>query len=170
MTVKGLRSSWHNSRICEVIGSTAAPNRTMTSLYALGWTQHTTGSQNIRAMACIQLLLGNMGMPGGGVNALRGESNVQGSTDMGLLAHLPLDPHANLRTAVAAEHGPVLHQGHGKAEPSRADRRAAPRDAPAHHHQVVRAAVSPVLGHFPAPLRWSTTVCASWPRPTTPTA
>ena len=46
------------------------------------------GSQNIRAMAMIQLLLGNIGMPGGGVNALRGHSNIQGLTDLGLLSHL----------------------------------------------------------------------------------
>jgi len=75
-------------KICEVIGSTAPPDRTMTSLYALGWTQHSVGSQNIRAIACIQLLLGNMGMPGGGVNALRGHSNIQGLTDLGVMSHL----------------------------------------------------------------------------------
>jgi formate dehydrogenase major subunit len=74
--------------IAEIIASTAAPTRVMTSLYALGWTQHTTGSQNIRSMAMIQLLLGNMGMPGGGVNALRGHSNIQGLTDLGLLTDL----------------------------------------------------------------------------------
>ena len=60
----------------------------MTSLYALGWTQHCVGSQNIRCMAIIQLLLGNMGMAGGGMNALRGHSNIQGLTDLGLLSHL----------------------------------------------------------------------------------
>ena len=54
----------------------------MTHLYALGLTEHTIGTQNIRSMAMIQLLLGNMGMPGGGINALRGHSNVQGTTDM----------------------------------------------------------------------------------------
>jgi formate dehydrogenase major subunit len=75
-------------KICEVIASTAAPDRVMTHLYALGWTQHTTGAQNIRTMAMIQLLLGNMGMPGGGVNALRGHSNIQGLTDLGLLSDL----------------------------------------------------------------------------------
>ncbi len=75
-------------QICEAIATTAAPDRTMTSLYALGWTQHTVGSQNIRAMAMIQLLLGNVGMPGGGVNALRGHSNIQGLTDLGLLSDL----------------------------------------------------------------------------------
>jgi formate dehydrogenase major subunit len=59
-----------------------------TIMYAMGWTQHTTGVQNIRTMAMIQLLLGNMGVAGGGVNALRGESNVQGSTDHCLLWHI----------------------------------------------------------------------------------
>jgi formate dehydrogenase major subunit len=59
-----------------------------TIMYAMGWTQHTTGTQTIRTMAIIQLLLGNMGVAGGGVNALRGESNVQGSTDHCLLWHI----------------------------------------------------------------------------------
>ena len=54
-------------------------------LYAMGMTQHTTGTQGIRAYAVIQLLLGNIGKAGGGINALRGEPNVQGSTDMGNL-------------------------------------------------------------------------------------
>jgi len=67
------------------IGSTGKPNRVATVCYAMGWTQHTVGVQNIRAFSMIQLLLGNMGMAGGGINALRGESNVQGSTDYGLL-------------------------------------------------------------------------------------
>ena len=57
----------------------------MTIMYALGWTQHTSGSQNIRTAAMIQLLLGNIGVPGGGINALRGHSNVQGITDIGTL-------------------------------------------------------------------------------------
>lgn len=73
-------------QVCEQIASTAAPNRTLTSLYALGWTQHSIGAQNIRALAIVQLLLGNIGMPGGGVNALRGHSNIQGLTDLGLLS------------------------------------------------------------------------------------
>src|SRR5690606_220280 len=58
-----------------------------TILYAMGGTQHTVGSQNIRIYAISQLLLGNIGIQGGGVNALRGESNVQGSTDFALLFH-----------------------------------------------------------------------------------
>lgn len=72
----------------KIIASTGKPNKTATICYAMGWTQHTVGVQNIRAMSIIQLLLGNIGMAGGGVNALRGESNVQGSTDMGLLFHV----------------------------------------------------------------------------------
>jgi formate dehydrogenase major subunit len=54
-----------------------------TILYAVGWTQHTFGTQIIRAAAILQLLLGNVGRVGGGVNALRGHSNIQGATDMG---------------------------------------------------------------------------------------
>ena len=73
-------------KICDVLASTSAADRTTTFLYALGWTQHTVGAQNIRTMAMIQLLLGNMGMAGGGVNALRGHSNIQGLTDLGLLS------------------------------------------------------------------------------------
>ena len=72
----------------KIIASTGKPNKVATECYAMGWTQHTVGVQNIRAMAIIQLLLGNIGMAGGGVNALRGESNVQGSTDMCLLFHI----------------------------------------------------------------------------------
>jgi formate dehydrogenase major subunit len=68
--------------------ATGKPGTAGTIMYAMGWTQHTTGVQNIRAMAMIQLLLGNMGVAGGGVNALRGESNVQGSTDHCLLWHI----------------------------------------------------------------------------------
>jgi formate dehydrogenase major subunit len=69
-------------KICEMLAGTSTPDKVMTILYALGWTQHSVGSQNIRTMAIIQLLLGNMGRPGGGVNALRGHANVQGITDM----------------------------------------------------------------------------------------
>jgi formate dehydrogenase major subunit len=74
--------------VYKVVGSTGKPNRVATVCYAMGWTQHTVGVQNIRTFSIIQLLLGNMGMAGGGINALRGESNVQGSTDYGLLFHI----------------------------------------------------------------------------------
>lgn len=59
--------------------------RATTILYAMGITQHTCGSQSIKSFAVLQTLLGNMGRQGGGINALRGIHNVQGSTDMGLL-------------------------------------------------------------------------------------
>ncbi len=75
-------------RICEMIGETSAPDKAMTSLYALGWTQHSKGAQNIRGMAMLQLLLGNIGVSGGGMNALRGHSNIQGLTDVGLMSNL----------------------------------------------------------------------------------
>src|SRR6266536_1813121 len=61
-----------------------------TIIYAVGWTQHTFGTQIIRTAAILQLLLGNVGRAGGGVNALRGHSNIQGATDMaGIFDNLP---------------------------------------------------------------------------------
>ena len=57
-------------------------------LYAMGITQHTTGHQNVLACANLQMLLGNMGVPGGGVNPLRGQNNVQGACDMGCLPNV----------------------------------------------------------------------------------
>jgi formate dehydrogenase major subunit len=75
-------------QVCEMLASTATPNRAATIMYALGWTQHTVGSQNVRAGAMVQLLLGNIGVAGGGMNALRGHSNIQGLTDLGLMSNL----------------------------------------------------------------------------------
>src|SRR5438477_12253516 len=61
-----------------------------TIIYAVGWTQHSFGTQIIRTAAMLQLLLGNVGRAGGGVNALRGHSNIQGATDMaGIFDNLP---------------------------------------------------------------------------------
>ncbi len=74
--------------VYKTYAATGARAKAGTIMYAMGWTQHTVGTQNIRTMAIIQLLLGNMGVAGGGVNALRGESNVQGSTDHCLLWHI----------------------------------------------------------------------------------
>lgn len=89
-------------RVYQTYAATGVPQKSGTMLYAMGQTQHTVGVQNIRAMSIIQLLLGNMGVAGGGINALRGEANVQGSTDHALLFHilpgyLPT-PKANLAT------------------------------------------------------------------------
>ncbi|TEA72499.1 formate dehydrogenase-N subunit alpha [Pollutimonas harenae] len=75
-------------KVCEMLASTASPDRAGTVLYALGWTQHSIGSQIIRTGAMMQLLLGNIGIPGGGMNALRGHSNIQGLTDLGLMSNL----------------------------------------------------------------------------------
>src|SRR5438445_3208629 len=68
-------------KVAEIVTSTGNAARAGTIMYALGWTQHSTGVQIIRAAATLQLLLGNVGRPGGGVNALRGHSNIQGATD-----------------------------------------------------------------------------------------
>ncbi len=76
------------AKVAELIGSTCKQDKVATVMYAMGITQHTVGTQNVRALAILQTLLGNMGLAGGGINALRGESNVQGSTDHGLLFHL----------------------------------------------------------------------------------
>jgi formate dehydrogenase major subunit len=75
-------------KVAQMIAECASPTKTMTSMYALGWTQHSKGSQNIRCMAMLQLILGNIGVRGGGMNALRGHSNIQGLTDIGLMSNL----------------------------------------------------------------------------------
>ncbi|MGO4837365.1 molybdopterin-dependent oxidoreductase, partial [Rhizobiaceae sp. 2RAB30] len=92
-------------KIAEMIGECSSPAKTMTSMYALGWTQHSKGAQNIRGMAMLQLILGNIGVRGGGMNALRGHSNIQGLTDVGLLSNampgylnLPLDKEKDFTT------------------------------------------------------------------------
>jgi formate dehydrogenase major subunit len=68
-------------KVADIVTSTGNAERVGTITYALGWTQHSTGVQIIRAAAMLQLLLGNVGRPGGGVNAFRGHSNIQGATD-----------------------------------------------------------------------------------------
>ena len=74
--------------ICRTYASSGKPGKAATIMYAMGTTQHTHGAQNIRSYCILQLLLGNIGISGGGINALRGESNVQGSTDHCLLFHI----------------------------------------------------------------------------------
>jgi formate dehydrogenase major subunit len=73
--------------VCKLLSSCANPNRVATMLYALGWCHHSVGSQNVRIGAMVQLLMGNIGEAGGGTQALRGHSNVQGLTDLGLLSN-----------------------------------------------------------------------------------
>ncbi len=67
--------------VARLVGEMGKPDKVMTIVYAVGLTHHTTGVQLIRSGAVLQLLLGNMGMPGGGMNAERGHANIQGNTD-----------------------------------------------------------------------------------------
>jgi anaerobic selenocysteine-containing dehydrogenase len=95
----------------EELAAAVAGRRPLAILYALGITQHTTAVQTIRCYAILSLLLGAVGVAGGGVNALRGEANVQGSTDLGGLAtslpgYLPAPAHGEeTLTDYAARHG-----------------------------------------------------------------
>src|SRR2546430_671915 len=75
-------------RVAETLCANSGRERTTAMCYAVGWTQHTVGVQYIRTAAIIQLLLGNMGRPGGGILALRGHANIQGATDLPTLFDL----------------------------------------------------------------------------------
>ena len=75
-------------KMAATFAATGAPGKSGTIMYAMGGTQHSTGVEIIRSYTIVQQLLGNMGVPGGGINALRGENNVQGSTDMAILFHI----------------------------------------------------------------------------------
>jgi formate dehydrogenase major subunit len=99
-------------KVADALLANAGPERTGAICYALGWTQHTTGVQMIRCAAMIQLLLGNVGRPGGGMMALRGHATIQGSTDIATLYNLlpgylnapsALRPHATLLDYIKAE-------------------------------------------------------------------
>jgi formate dehydrogenase major subunit len=97
--------------VAKLYCSTSGPDKTGTITYALNLTQHTNGVENIRSLCMLQLLLGNIGRPGGGVVALRGHANVQGATDLELLYHelpgymaMPLrDVHPDLKTYLEKE-------------------------------------------------------------------
>ncbi len=99
------------ARVCELVTENSGPDRTTALVYSVGWTQHTVGVQYIRTGAILQLLLGNIGRPGGGILALRGHASIQGSTDIPTLfdllpGYLPM-PHVHgnedLATYVHAE-------------------------------------------------------------------
>src|SRR3984957_16449499 len=72
-------------RVADLLCANSGRERTTCIAYALGWTQHSTGVQIIRTAGILQLLLGNMGRPGGGIMALRGHSTIQGATDISTL-------------------------------------------------------------------------------------
>jgi formate dehydrogenase major subunit len=74
--------------VCEAVTANSGRERTTAWVYSVGWTHHTVGVQYIRGSAIIQLLLGNMGRPGGGILALRGHASIQGSTDIPTLFNL----------------------------------------------------------------------------------
>jgi formate dehydrogenase major subunit len=76
------------ARLADTVVRNSGRERTTAWVYAVGWTQHTTGVQHIRTAAILQLLLGNMGRPGGGIMALRGHASIQGSTDIPTLHDL----------------------------------------------------------------------------------
>jgi formate dehydrogenase major subunit len=75
-------------RVCEEWTANSGRERTTAVVYAVGWTQHSVGVQYIRTAAIIQLLLGNMGRPGGGIMAMRGHASIQGSTDIPTLFNI----------------------------------------------------------------------------------
>jgi formate dehydrogenase major subunit len=86
-------------RVAEAVTRNSGRHRTTAFVYSVGWTQHTVGAQYIRSAAILQLLLGNIGRPGGGILALRGHASIQGSTDIPTLynllpGYLPM-PHAH---------------------------------------------------------------------------
>ncbi len=74
--------------VCRAVTANSGRDRTTAWVYSVGWTHHTVGVQYIRTAAIIQLLLGNIGRPGGGIMALRGHASIQGSTDIPTLFHL----------------------------------------------------------------------------------
>ncbi|MEA2190924.1 MAG: formate dehydrogenase major subunit [Solirubrobacteraceae bacterium] len=85
--------------VCDLLTANSGRDRTSAFVYAVGWTQHTTGTQYIRAASVLQLLLGNIGRPGGGIMSMRGHASIQGSSDIPTLfnllpGYLPM-PHAH---------------------------------------------------------------------------
>ena len=101
------------AEVAEVMARNSGRERTSALCYAVGWTQHSTGAQMIRAAAILQTLLGNIGRPGGGIMALRGHASIQGSTDIPTLfnilpGYLPMPQatsHQDLDAWVEADEG-----------------------------------------------------------------
>ncbi|MEV1176241.1 formate dehydrogenase [Nonomuraea sp. NPDC049784] len=104
-------------QVCRHLTENSGPDKTSDFVYAVGWTQHSDGSQFIRTASILQLLLGNIGRPGGGIQALRGHASIQGSSDVPTLfnllpGYIPM-PHAhehmNLRNFLRAD---APHRGY----------------------------------------------------------
>jgi formate dehydrogenase major subunit len=100
-------------RVAELLCRNSGRERTSAIVYALGWTQHATGVQMIRAAGIIQLLLGNMGRPGGGIMAMRGHCSIQGSTDVPTLYNL-LPGYLSLPDAVPENETLAKYIEHGR--------------------------------------------------------
>jgi formate dehydrogenase major subunit len=101
--------------VCRAWTENSGRERTSALVYSVGWTQHSVGAQYIRTGAIIQLLLGNMGRPGGGVLALRGHASIQGSTDIPTLfnllpGYLPM-PHHTKHESFADWVDEIRHPG-----------------------------------------------------------
>ncbi|MDX6248570.1 MAG: formate dehydrogenase major subunit [Kribbellaceae bacterium] len=109
--------------VADAMTRNSGRDRTGAIVYAVGWTQHTTGAQNIRTASILQLLLGNIGRPGGGIMALRGHASIQGSTDLPTLfnllpGYLPMphaDQHQNLAEYIAEDVGKAGFWGNMKS-------------------------------------------------------
>ncbi len=101
------------AKIADALVENSGRERTTAFCYAVGWTQHSTGAQMIRTASILQLLLGNIGRPGGGILALRGHASIQGSTDIPTLynilpGYLPMPSagqHLNLEQYVQRDEG-----------------------------------------------------------------
>ncbi len=108
--------------VAESLCENSGRERTSAFVYSVGWTQHTVGVQYIRTAAIIQLLLGNIGRPGGGILALRGHASIQGSTDIPTLynilpGYLPMphaEAHGGLDEFVDENSAPTGYWGHTK--------------------------------------------------------
>ncbi len=97
--------------VCRTLVENSGPDRTSEFVYAVGWTQHSVGAQYIRTACILQLLLGNIGRPGGGIQALRGHASIQGSSDIPTLfnllpGYLPM-PHAHAHETLDAFIGAI---------------------------------------------------------------
>jgi formate dehydrogenase major subunit len=109
--------------VAEALCANSGRERTSAIVYSVGWTQHTVGVQYIRAAAIVQLLLGNIGRPGGGILALRGHASIQGSTDIPTLydllpGYLPMPKagvHDDLDTYVDATSAAKGYWANGRA-------------------------------------------------------
>jgi formate dehydrogenase major subunit len=111
------------AELADAIVANSGRDRTTAFVYSVGWTQHTVGAQYIRTAAILQLLLGNIGRPGGGILALRGHASIQGSTDIPTLfnllpGYLPMPyahEHENLDTYLERAAGDTGFWGNKRA-------------------------------------------------------